>query len=533
MPKCLSYWLRRHWTALALLCLLPGAFFLRVYGLDWDRGFFFHPDERQILMVVAGLSWPQDPLTLLTPDSPLNPRFFAYGSFPIYLLRLLSSLLGVWRTEWASMARFYLLGRLLSAFFDTLTVFFIYLLACKVYDRRVAILAATFVAFTVLHIQQAHFYTVDILLTLLILITVHKAVDVTRQGKLRDGLVLGAILGASLATKVSALPLMAVIVTAWFAFGWPQQGNSGRVWLQLRSAWRRVRSRVLRTFGMAVGCFILLQPYAVIDAYHFVLGVGQELAMARGWFDFLYTRQYIGTAPYLYHVKQILLFGMGLPLGCLGFSGLLWLLLRQWRHFSRDEVIILAWPLIYGVVNGGAHAKFMRYTLPVLPFLSLAAAVMWVKTWDALGRVCSSQGSRSQSLSRGMWAMLLGLVLLTTMFYAIAFLNVYRQEHPWIQATAWLCQHVPAGSTILTEYWDDPLPVQGAARRGGCPKEYVFITLDMYAVDTEAGLENLLDSLEASDYIVLSSQRLYVPVVRLSERYPVASRYYQRLFAGQ
>jgi len=533
LPECPSHWIRRHWTDLALFGLLPGAFLLRIYGLDWDRGFFFHPDERQILMVVAGLSWPRDPLTLLTPHSPLNPHFFAYGSFPIYLLRLLSSLLAVWRAEWASMGRFYLLGRLLSAFFDTLTVWSTYLLARKVHGRFAAILAATFVVFTVLHIQQAHFYTVDTLLTLLVVLAVHKAVDVARGGRLRDGLMLGVIFGMALATKISALPLIAVVIAAWLAFGWPQPRKGEKVWLQLQSAWHQVQSKALRTLGIVAGCFVLLQPYAVIDGYHFALGVGQEIAMARGWFDFPYTRQYIGTVPYLYPVRQILLFAMGLPLGCLGFSGLLWLFLRQWRHFSRDEAVLMVWPVLYMVVNGGSHAKFIRYALPILPFLSLAAAAMWVKTWDMLGKARSNRGRCPVLLMRWAWGLLLCGVLLATLFYAIAFLNVYRQVHPWIQATAWLCQHAPAGSTILTEYWDDPLPVRGGISRGGCPKEYVFITLDMYAVDTEARLENLLDSIEASNYIVLSSQRLYAPISRLSERYPIASRYYQRLFAEE
>lgn len=525
--------MRQNWANFALFGLLTIAFALRVYGLDWDRGFFFHPDERQILMVVAGLSWPQNPLALFTPDSALNPRFFAYGSFPIYLLRLLSSLLSLWRVEWASMAHFYLLGRLLSACFDTLSVLITYLLARKVYDQRAAILAASFVSFTVLHIQQAHFYTVDTLLTLLVLLAVNKAVDVARDGRLCDGLWLGLILGIALATKISVLPLIAVVLTAWFASACTPQGNLGQVLLQLRVTWRQVKSRVFATFGLAIGCFVLLQPYALIDWYHFVLGIGQEIAMAQGWYDFPYTRQFIGTMPYFHHFRQILLFAMGPPLGLLGLLGLLWLFLRQCRRVSRAEMVLLCWPLLYLIANGGAHAKFIRYNLPILPFLSLTGAAMWVQAWDALKKVHNGWASQVKGLVKYALTVLLCVVLLGTIFYAVAFLNVYRQIHPWLQATAWLCQRVPAGSTILTEYWDDPLPVQGDAWRGGCPGEYAFITLDMYAVDTEAKRQQLLDAIEASDYIVLSSQRLYAPIVRLSKRYPVASRYYQCLFAEQ
>jgi hypothetical protein len=505
------------------------AFILRIYGLDWDRGLFFHPDERQILMVVEGLSWPGDPLELLAPSSPLNPRFFAYGSFPIYLLRLSSSLLALWRAEWASMTRFYALGRLISALFDTLTVCATYLLARKVFGRRAAVLAALLLTFTVLHIQLAHFYTVDTILTTLVLLAVNKALDVGRSGQLRDGAWLGVLFGVALATKVSVLPLAAVVLVAWIASAWPGDLKQGHVLAGLRMAWRLVRRKVLLTFALAALCFLLLEPYALIDWYHFGQGIGQEVAMSQGWFDFPYTRQYAGTLPYLYQARQILLFAMGLPLGVLGLSGLLWLTIRLWRQPSRDAAVLLSWPLLHIFLQGAAYAKFIRYTLPLLPFLCLAGAAMWVAAWDAAG--ASSRTPRRRSAARGAVILVLCTVLLSTSLYAIAFLNVYRQTHPWIQASSWLCEHLPEGSTVMVEYWDDPLPVHSGGQGLGCREEYAFFQLDLYEPDIEVSLRNLLNGIEASDYIVLSSQRLYSPISRLTERYPVSSRYYRELFA--
>jgi hypothetical protein len=83
------------WVALVLV--LAVAMVLRLYGLNWDGGQWIHPDERMILMVVSNrLSIPtseQMPL-LLTPQSPLNPAFHAYGSFPLYLLKAVQLLVG-------------------------------------------------------------------------------------------------------------------------------------------------------------------------------------------------------------------------------------------------------------------------------------------------------------------------------------------------------------------------------------------------------------------------------------------------------
>src|SRR5687767_13811804 len=78
----------RHYQWLALPLLLLVALALRVTDLDWDSGHLFHPDERHILMVTEGvkLPFPIDVAQLLTPESPLNPHSFAYGSLIFYLL---------------------------------------------------------------------------------------------------------------------------------------------------------------------------------------------------------------------------------------------------------------------------------------------------------------------------------------------------------------------------------------------------------------------------------------------------------------
>jgi hypothetical protein len=78
-------------NALSSLILTAAVFAggaLRLFNLDWDQGYLFHPDERMILMTIGGLNlpWPPNWDVLLSPASPLNPHFFAYGSLPLYLL---------------------------------------------------------------------------------------------------------------------------------------------------------------------------------------------------------------------------------------------------------------------------------------------------------------------------------------------------------------------------------------------------------------------------------------------------------------
>jgi 4-amino-4-deoxy-L-arabinose transferase-like glycosyltransferase len=53
-----------------------------------------------------------------------------------------------------------------------------HLVAQRVYDRRVALLAAAFSAFTVLQIQQAHFFTMDTFINLFTLLAIYYAVKI-------------------------------------------------------------------------------------------------------------------------------------------------------------------------------------------------------------------------------------------------------------------------------------------------------------------------------------------------------------------
>ena len=95
--------------------LLLVSFALRVYGFQWDQGGLYHPDERQILMTASRLELPSSWGQFLDAEtSPLNPHFFAYGSFPMYLLESATT---VWETLTGSQADLIVratIGRILS-----------------------------------------------------------------------------------------------------------------------------------------------------------------------------------------------------------------------------------------------------------------------------------------------------------------------------------------------------------------------------------------------------------------------------------
>jgi hypothetical protein len=126
------------------------------------------------------------------------------------------------------------------------------------------------------------------------------------------------------------------------------------------------------------------------------------------------------------------------------------------------------------------------------------------------------------------------VVVLSTLAYVLLFASIYAAPHSWVSASEWIYRHVPAGSILAIEHWDRalPLPVELEGQRQS-PTEYTFRALSLYdKPDDRAKWESLTADLAGSDYLIVASRRLYGSIPRLPDRYPVASRYYDLLFAG-
>ncbi len=553
-----------------LAVVLLAALALRLYGLNWDDGFFWtpHPDERAILFKVSELSFPafgELSLLLDAEESPWNPRWFPYGSFPIYVLKVTSIVSGYAPGLDPNDLR--VAGRAVSALADVATVAMVYALGAMVWSRRVGILASALVAMAVIHVQLSHFFAVDTLMALLCFGTVLFLVRVARTGKLSDSVLAGVLLGLGLATKISLAPILAAYFVAHFmyAFGLSGADNSPSAASTDRIA-ESASNAVLGSLAI-IGAFLIAQPYALLDWGRFYADVIEQSEMARRIRDYPYTRQYVDTTPYIYHIRQLAVWGLGLPLGIVAWAGTLYAAvrgLRLWwavgylliglcapagiliafnsfagiviasaiavgalvvtipirRPDTRITALLLSWVAPYFLITGAFDVKFMRYMIPITPFLLLFGARMLVDIWDGTRGLLG----RKRSMVRGAIGSIGALAFAATIFYAVSYLGIYNATHPATRAGEWILENVPRDSLILREHWDENVP----GLRG-----YDFEELQIYNPDTHAKLAVMSDSLAAADYILIYSNRLYGTVPRLPDRYPVSREYYKLLFAGE
>jgi hypothetical protein len=526
--------------ALGLLCIC--GLLLRLYGFNWDQGNSFHPDERQILFRVTALRWPTSLAQFLDPTrSPLNPHFFAYGSFPLYLLALVGAILRYDFSSPTTFVNLMFIGRAISALFDAGTILLTAWLGLRLAQDdlpghpsgwNVALFAGSLVVFTPLQLQLSHFYTVDTILLFFVMLTILACVAlVDTERPMRWALIAGLAYGLALGTKVSAAPLAVPLLVA-----------VGLRWYKRRSFLSAIAPLIL-VITITLLVFLLVEPYALLDFNNFRDLTMQENDIARGTFDVPYTRQFAGTVPYLYEGQNMLLWGMGIALGCSAAVALLWFIWRAIKGNAGPWLVVLSWIIVYSAIVGSFYTKYMRYMLPVYPLLALMAAIGVLALVQRL--LWSEQGFLQQQMRKRVLSLLAAclpiIVLGGTIFQGLALLNVYSQPNTRIQASLWMYHHLPAGSVVTYEQWDDslPFPVDGYDPLAFIQAEYKTASgqtetgLPLYDDDTLQKAQLLANLLPKVNAITMATDRLDKSIPRLPQRYPLTIHYYQLLFSGQ
>ncbi|RME12425.1 MAG: MFS transporter [Ardenticatenia bacterium] len=321
------------------------------------------------------------------------------------------------------------------------------------------------------------------------------------------GLLVGALIGLAMSAKITGALLLPALVIAHLAPGW--QNGAGTWRTRWRSAWTDdAWGWFAPSLGTALGVFALVNP-SVWQAFPAVRAAWHaEAAMVWGRIVPPYTRQFLDATPILYPITQHMQWFLGPTAALLAWGGTLWALWRAVRRrLAVGEVIVLAVLLPAMGVILSAFAQFPRYWLPLFPLMALLGSGWLVR---AVPRH---------------WQPGVAMFGITpTLLYALAFVSLYKDAHPWWLASAWLCENMPPGAVLLVETWDQPLPIAGA-----CDGRFVIITGDPYTPEGVAALPRLA---EQADAIVLSSPRSWQTHARQSAHFPEAAAFYRSLFAG-
>ena len=467
----------------------------RFYNLNWDLGNYFHPDERNIANAVSQINF----------FSQLNPHFFAYGGFSVYLYRLAGDLLSFftkdssWTMNWGSID---IIGRFFSALFSTLTIFPLYFLAKNIADKKTAFLTIVLYAFTVTSIQTAHYAVTESLITLIGVSICLFSILFLQKHSWSITFILAVIFGIGVASKTSAIIFIITPLLAYlFAIIGKKHGLTKGV------------THFVLFLIISLFVFTIFSPYTFLDLNKFIESMRYESGVATGSLLVVYTLQFNHATAYLFQIKNFFWqIGLNTIFCILGF---LFVLFEAVRKRNQKLLVFSILPLVYFLYVGSWHTKFIRYMVPIIPFLLIASAILLM---------------RIKSKFRIFGNLLIIGIITITIIWALAFFSIYLKPQTRIIASEWIYHNIPYGAKILNEQWDDGLPIPIAEFN---PGQFRITSLDMYSTDNMAKIRYLSANLNSADYIIFNSRRLYGTLINLEDKYPITSKYYKLLFTGK
>jgi hypothetical protein len=503
---------------------------LRVYGLGWGAPYFhFHIDEHIVFTYANALARDAS-------EAAASPKFFMYSPFPMYVLNVLAAAYNTFahpldlanpRDEVIYMV----LGRAISATLGTATIPLVYVIARRVSGRLAGMLAAFLLACSVIHLRESHFFSLDVSMTFFTVVTWYFLMRTVERGDLTGDVGSAVGFGLGIASKYSAAFLAPLVGLAQLL-----SPNGPRSVLPL-GPWLRVALRTALVVAAGVGIFLILDSLVLRYPDKFRSDIKDwVIDPLSGTTKPIWVAQFADVKAFPYWFTNLLWWGLGPALEIWALIGVVWLLAR------RDRLAFMAgaFPIAYALLAGrtASIAPFIRYTVPLAPPLAVAAAVL---SADLIRRPRARAAAMVATI----------FVVGTTAWWAIAYMNVFRQPDARLIASQWLVANVPAESKILIEPSHNIPPMGSYLTAVNFRGEYVLFYprtekhdyYRLYALDTYRTLYNpwsdenrrqyIASRLALADWIVMDDTFVQFYQHLPESTHAVVKQYYRDLFAGK
>ncbi len=503
--------------SLLLLIIFGLGIFLRLYDVNWDQGYHLHPDERFLTMVGNALKFPSLLINYFNPYiSSFNPAnnnftFFVYGLFPITINKLLAL---AFNTD--TYADFTIQGRIVSAFFDAIIILLIFK-TVEIFEieytlnKKIKYYASFFYAISVLPIQLSHFFAVDTFLNMFMFLSFYSMLKFWQKSSLLFFLVSSISFGLAISCKLTGvfiLPLNIFLL--------------GTIFLRTYKKSKKGEYCIFHFSFLFIVYFIL--AYLVVrlaDPYMFasanILDVRpnslfiENLRQLKSWEGkdvwFPPAVQWMNKTPIIFSLTNLVMFGIGLPYFMCFIVGIYLSVKRRQTHIF----FILCWIILFFLYQSTQFVKTMRYFIFLYPFIAIFSGI-------GLARILHN---------RYVFISIIFFIIL--LIWPLSFMSIYTHPHSRVTASEWIYNRIPNNSTILSEHWDDALPISSSPQT----KTFTSITMQIFDPDTNEKWQKIHEQLKVGDYLILSSNRGWGSIPTVPEKYPETAMYYKKLFSGK
>lgn len=448
---------------LLMLAVVGGAFALRVWGVGFDLPDISHPDEqhevyRALRLAKGSFEWDR-----IGKGGFFYILFAEYGALFVTLkiAGTVSSPDDFMEMFVRDPSIFWLLGRTTVALLGTINVWLTFLIGRRVGGYAVGLIAAVLLALCSLSTLHAHLLTVDIPMTCGVLATVLFSLRLYDSGKLRDYLLAGFFAALAVMTKLSAAPIVAVVVLAHLL----RCRNEAEMKSESSSWLRRVVDRRIMASGLlCLVVYCIGNPailFKTVDAYQgmsaAVVGEpGREPAPERQHQVAYYAEATVGA--------------LGWPLAILCALSVIFCMVRR----RPSDLLLLAFPILLyaAIMLTGSHWRHARFILPTLPLLLvMVAQLLWI--------VVQQVGLSKQAIPFVTTAIV--VVLCAPRTVEIVKQNqCFTQPATTIQTRNWIEENIPSNTKILMLGYPG-----NREQRRNCPLQDTKDNMLAFAVEIE------------------------------------------------
>lgn len=489
------------WSAIAcanLGSILMLTMLLRLYGVEWGLptslhpDYSYHPDEAPLLVWSQWLSQGQ-----------LVAKQFIYGGTFYYVILRACIYFGESFNEaiggFNTLANAILVARYLQVFLALVTMLLIYECGRLLYDRKSGLIAALVLALAPAHIVATQTVRPDAISAFLVALIAFMAAKLLRSKSFNHRKLLvysGIAIGATAAFR---LPLAGFGLMPVIAYVVARQRDNGDLFIKSMFSWN-----VLWFILAVVLAYIVLSPHTLMYPGAFITGitvtVGYEMtvdpdAVDRGPIFFQYAWRLLRQA-------------LGYPAYFLALAGMIHALVRR----RVEDMIVLAGIGLYFVMLASVSLTLVRYTLPILPLLSLLSGVAVIRIFE----------QAPYGYARVFAYCVAGFLLAWTLAADLAFLHVTASKNVRVQASKWITQNIPQGkSTLLVKQYDGDDFINPIMS----PRHHNLSVLVTDGLDSQKIFSEM-----KIDYVILH-ELFYADIERLGSRHPrkVAWDFYEAM----
>jgi len=225
--------------------------------------------------------------------------------------------------------------------------------------RIAALCAALLSAVTFILVKSSHRAMTDTPMAAMVCLAVLFAIRIYRDGSTKDYILAGIFSGLAASMKYNGGIVLLAPVLAHIMRMRNDDASMKNIWKHKPARW---------TVRTAIIAFALTTPGIFLESVTFIKGFGYEvLHMQRGHLGY----ENAGNS-YIYHLTTNMPIAMGLPVLIASIVGLIFVLIKKPRV---ETAIFLAFPVLYFLTMGGSGVLFLRYLVPLAPFVLALAAI--------------------------------------------------------------------------------------------------------------------------------------------------------------